>query len=723
MDRFFIGPMNLGIQTNMRPWAIQDGAYEQLENAYVFRGRVVKRFQLIGLNSTDFYTSRFRIDLGNTAAGTGNFGPFVCPGTVYGIGQFFTIGDTVLTVTSNAAGAVAMLSTGAATGTFDAATGTVTIMGNGENPSTPVYFYPSTPVMGLRRYEERSTNIDDPLIGFDTQFSYQWNTVTSPNAWEFLPGAVWTGADYQFFWTTTWRGLTNNSDILFVTNNNQPDGIRYWDGAAWGLLNPVYDNGGQTIDTCLLIIAFKDRLLFLNTTETVAGVPTTFYNRMRYSQNGSPFGVDAWNQDVPGKGSYLDADISEAIISAQFIKDRLIVFFERATYELVYTANDQSPFVWQKINRELGAEAPFSEVPFDKVVLGVGSTGIHACNGGNVDRIDDQIPQEIFNFSSDNNGRDRIYGVRDYFSELTYWSFIDLGKIGILGTANFPNRILLFNYSTNSWAHIDDTITAYGYYKNVNPFLESYQQVIGGNQQGHTFYIQPNVDNLGTTPIIIPITHSDPVLYLALMAAGVGDEVDLTVENHSFIVGEFIHIENCVGETGLNGNIYKIIDIPDINTITIEQAGIVPANYDGGGLIERVSKINILTKQYNFYADKGQDAYVERVEFMVDKTDAGAITVAYYPSSSTSDMVTDGTSTGAILGTSVLETSPYTLQPLEATQTRVWHPVYFQTEGNVFQMQLYWTDAQMLDNDISRLSDFQLHAMLFVAQPISNRLF
>ena len=43
-DRFFIGPLQTGLQKNLRPFLIADDAFELLQNAYVFRGRVRKRF-------------------------------------------------------------------------------------------------------------------------------------------------------------------------------------------------------------------------------------------------------------------------------------------------------------------------------------------------------------------------------------------------------------------------------------------------------------------------------------------------------------------------------------------------------------------------------------------------------------------------------------------------------------------------------------------------------
>src|SRR4029077_9716800 len=64
----------------------------------------------------------------------------------------------------------------------------------------------------------------------------------------------------------------------------------------------------------------------------------SFQQRVRFSQNGDPTDTaNGWLEDVPGRGGYIDAPTKEAIISAEFLRDRLIVFFERSTWELVYT--------------------------------------------------------------------------------------------------------------------------------------------------------------------------------------------------------------------------------------------------------------------------------------------------------------------------------------------------------------------------------------------------
>jgi len=226
-------------------------------------------------------------------------------------------------------------------------------------------------------------------------------------------------------------------------------------------------NGANELHQCRIILPFKDRLVCFNTWEggTLAG-SNQFPQRARFSQNGDPTDqVNGWLDDVVGRGGFVDAPTSEAIVSAQFIKDRIIVFFERSTWEFVYTGNQILPFIWQKINTELGAESTFSEVPFDDVVLGVGQTGIHQANTSGIERIDVKIPDEVGKINNSNNGPDRVHGIRDYFLETVYWTFPSA-----IHNATFPDQVLLFNYRNNTFALYNDSFTTYGYFQDISGY-------------------------------------------------------------------------------------------------------------------------------------------------------------------------------------------------------------------------------------------------------------
>jgi hypothetical protein len=382
--------------------------------------------------------------------------------------------------------------------------------------------------------------------------------------------------------------------------------------------------------------------------------------------------------------------------------------------------------VWQKINTELGSESTFSVVPFDKVVLAIGNTGVHACNGANTERIDNKIPDEIFDIKNVNNSITQVAGIRDYYVEMVYWTFLDANFKG-----TFPNQVLVYNYRDSSWSVNDDTITTFGYYEQQSAItwagspitwaeatrtwnslsLESNpRQVIAGNQEGYVFIVDAD---LARNAAVLQINN--------IVAASTGINVSIT--NHNLVVGDFISIEYASGITFPNGQlIFEVNAIVDVNTININPASFT-GTYTGGGVAARVSNIQVLSKQWNPYVQEGSNVYLARIDFGVQRTSDGQVTVDYYPSASELSMIEQGTQTGAIMGNNVLETSPYdpTLYPFEQVQDRLWHPIYFQTDGECIQIFIYLTPAQLANPAIA-WSDFQLEGMVLHTMSTSERL-
>lgn len=738
-DRFMIAPLTGGLETGLRPWMIPDDAFSRMQNAYVFRGRVRKRFGAKLLNSNvsvgvqQLY-SRLAINLGTTD-GSGDITGTV-PGNVFAIGQMFAIGDDFFTVIATGTPGNLLRSDGiGATATYNTTTGAYVI--NGATASTALYFYPSLPVMGFLQYYTDQVN-DEPLIAFDTRFAYEYtgshwerigSSTTIPNA------GIWSGTDAQFFWGATWRSDDASAPLFFVVNNNAADQVQYWNGTAWTRVAfPFLAAANNTILTSKIIMVFHNRLIMLNTTELVNDVQKTFVNRCRFAQFGSPIDVNggasivSWRQDLGGRGGWVDAPTQEAIISAQFIKDRLIVFFESSTWELVYNGNQVAPFGWQQINTELGTEASFSTVPFDKHIITVGNVGIHACNGANVARIDQNIPQIVFDVHSDNNGIDRIYGIRDYYAELVYWTFPIATNVLPGVNDKYPTRILVYNYNTGSWAFNDDSITAFGYFYDLSnatweTTTSTWEQnseywagpslvgkvirVIAGNQEGFTFLV--DIDH----------TRNSPSLQITNISAA-GAIITITAINHNLHIEDWIALENILGITGLNDGIYQVDSTPTANTFTIFALG-VSGTYLGGGTIALVSNIDIMTKQFNFYVKQGRDAYVSKVDFLVDRTSNGEITINAFDSYGNLSTIEGGIQTGSIVGSSVLETYAYPSITREQSQSQLWHPVYFQAEGEAVQFEFTMKPIQMRVPAIA-WADFQLHAMTIYATPTTSRL-
>lgn len=738
-QKFIIGPYKSGLVKDVEPFYIPEDAFSKLLNAYVWRGRVRKKPGAITTSNTGanelekVNRSRLRINLGNTSgAGAFNNAGVAVPGVQWKIGQAFSVGSTYFTV--HQANGAMFRTAGAGASTFDTATGMVSI--TGAPAATAVYYYPAEPVMGFFNPEQDDVN-NEKTWAWDTQFAYEFNTAN--DGWERLNGeamagdALWDSTinnKSAFFWATNYQGLVSEDTFIYVSNNNPNEArfMRYYNTVTnqWNSFRPtiqfVTGSPGLTLhcEAALMIVSFNNTLILLNTyEETTPGNVEHFPFRIRWCRDRSiPIdntGISyfPYNQASPGFGAVLDSPSRQAIVGAEFLRNRLIIYMERETYELAILAQDNvTPFEWRKINTELGAESTFSTIPFDKTVLGIGQTGVHACTGTNVDRIDAKIPDEVFNIHNDIEGAKRVHGIRDYFTEMAYWTFPNF-----IDNPTYPTRILAFDYKHPSWSLWQDSITAYGYFQNPasrGATLSDqalFRQVIAGNQEGYTYLIdldQPtNTPSLQITDINI---GGAPTIVLTV----IDNNLDVASADPNDI--DFIRIENVVGVTGLNDNIYKV-DSTTTNTVTITAAGVGGGPYAGGGTIRRVNRINILTKEFNPFTQDGRNVLMNKVNFLVNNQGGTlpAITIDYYISTSLLGTVDEAITTSTLIGTSVLQLAPYTLAPFEVSQRQFWHSVYFWADGEFVQFNIYWTDEQMAEPNIS-LTDFQLHGMILHAQ-------
>lgn len=782
-DRFLIAPISQGQVNNSKSWLQPNNAFEMMRNAYCFRQRIRKRFGSQMMGTTPLAT-RLRMAIGTTDPVTGNLGAtnILTKATQIQIGQSFSVGSVIFTVT--ALGNVNTLSTDLTiVGHINTTVtpNTFSITGNGvTNLNTAVYYYPSLPVMGITQYESGAVN-NHPTYAFDTQLAYTF----SGGAWDRSGTALWHGNDLNYMWSSNWQGVAGNP-VLFNSNFNftlgagvpaaTDDPIWTFDGTTWVARLGSTANGffflpgggarvaSPFIQTSLIILPFKNRLILLNTIENNnsggagTGTATQYKQRARYSINGSPFANNAWyepNQvDAAGAiaagAGFIDAATQEEIISAEFIKDRLIVGFERSTWELAYTGNELLPFVWQKLNTELGSQSTFSTVPFDKDILTVGQSGLHACNGSNVFRIDEKIPDQVFGFKTENNAAERTCGIRDFFTEMVYWAYVSDDAIT---TQKFPEQVLVYNYALKSWAVNDDCFTTFGYFEQQNDLTwassapvtwqqfngtwtsnvsqANQRQILGGTPEG--FIIKLNVEE----------TRNAPALSITNMTFAATGLVTLTMMDHNLSAvftnndydDDFILIENVVGDaptmTAFNGNIFIVYDVIDKDTVRVQGFDpIVSGAYYGAGTAARVSNVQLTTKNFNPYVDQGVGVFVAKADFAVQKTGSivdgvvvggGEITVDYTTSMSPLGMLGQSVQSGSALGDSILETRPYNpnLYPFEQSQRLLWHQIYFQAGGDFLQMNMYFDRIQMQTPNIS-LVPFEIEAITIHTQPLGR---
>lgn len=731
-NRHLIAPFEdgSGLTTNKRPWLIPDNAFSQMVNLYVFRSRILKRFGstlMVPANpstpSFPLLSSRAFVDLGVSVAtvATGTV-----PGVIRDAGQAFSVGDNMFTIFNTTPGPQQMLRTdgSVAPATYDITTGAYNITGVANG--LPVQFYSSTPIQHFGTWERGVGLLSEPVFSFDMQFAYlftgsgwtrEGSATTAPAA------GIWSGSEIDFFSTVTFVGTSGVVPFFWVVNNNPDDRIQYYDNTGtWNVLTANVNNGSDYIASAKFILSFKNRLLVLGTWEVVGANPAVYYgNRIRYSALGNATGSTSF-YDIPvttGYGGFIDnLSTTEEVTGYEFILDRLIVEFEKSTYEVAYTGSESAPFVFQKISDEYGCNAQNSTVSVGNSIFTFSSQGIHACTGMNVFRIDSAIPQLSFDVANEllNGEVYRTCAVRDFNLEMIYWSYVSQEEKQNTGN-RFPNRVLTYNYVTKNWAYNLDTFTALG---TIQPGQIGGQRkrVLGGNQNGVIMVLDPAEPRNAPALQITNITYTATQITLTV--------IDNNIMPLSFSLGSptYIIMEGIVGTLTLpielNGLILPVDSVTtDTIVLDIPNGITLTGVYQGGGTIALVSNYDLFSKEFNPYAGSGKNIYVGKIEYQVDKTENGEVTIDYYTSTSTQSTLLGSIATGAIMGTNILDTYPYAMYPLEATSTRIWHPVYFQSSGECLQFRIYMSDEQMRDPLIA-FSPFQLHSMQLYSEPMGR---
>lgn len=625
-------------------------------------------------------------------------------------------------------------------GSINYATGTYTVTYWGAITGTNVVakgmYFPNEPVMGLT--EEDTTSINqEALIAFDMHNAYRFNNVVQQfedisfaTSIAAQTGAItWNSTNSDFFWSV------NYANAVFTCNFVSGDPIRYLatpSGGAecWRDFQPWTDKAAKyPLLRCRMIFPYRGHLVVINTVEKLAAGTLSFPQRARWSQQGTPYyltggqdtppapfgyNVDAWADNVGGKGGYADAATREEALSAGFIDDNLVVFFERSTWLLRYTNDPNNAFVWERVNMDLGSESTFSTITFDKGMFTVGNTGIITCDGNNVTRIDQKIPDEVFKFQNQNQGAKRVHGIRNFKRQLAYWTIPN-----DVGGEIYPNRVLMVNYIEASYAYFKSSYTCFGTYQPAydlrwnslemntpwenwnftwsNPVGQSFDpEIVAGNQQGFVMMIDQKM---------IP----EPSLFIQSITSVVHPV--FTSPNHNLQSGQFISIVNLSGTGNLaqfENRIFKV-SVPIVNASTFTLSYMTstgPQNtfdpvftYVSLGEIIVYNNFEVKTKRFNLGLNDGRQTSLGYTDFYVDLDKDGEFQCDVF--------IDEDTSRPIISNTVSLSAEPTTSFTLKKT----WKRSYTRMVGQLYQYRLYLNDSQMY-NQINHITDFALHGMM-----------
>ena len=741
-----------GLVQERENFLLPDDAYPVLQNAYVWRERILRKkgFTLLG---------RLQRNIGTTD-GSGNFVVAITPLPIQTGIASFVIGTDVFNDpgTTPNPGTQILLTNSAGTGTLNRLTGVLTITGS--QPTTAVQYFPGLPVMGIR-IRELQNSANDQTVFFDQNYAYIFNSTTNQFQ-EFIPGTTWNAAalgvdSIDFFWSTNyWTSGTAsspfgspNSKLFWVTNNSGHSGAtadppRITDGITW--VNFFPSTWSQIDATTFLTnwlcnLPFRGRMVVFNTWEGPTAVGSLNYpNRIRWSTIGNPFipfaagppATGSWRDDIRGQGGFLDIPTSEDIVSIGFVRDNLVIYCERSTWQLRYTGRSIAPFQIERVNSELGTESTFGAIQFDTSLVGIGDKGIVECDSYKSERIDIKIPDFVYQINGLNNGISRVQGIRDFPNRLAYWTISLAGFYdGAIPTTSwiFPNIRLVYNYENDSWAIFNDSLTALGNYQEQSgrtwlstpePWIEcnfpwidqpfGAPQILGGNQQGFV-------------EILNNQTVNDVSLFITNIIGGSGATVitspnhNLTTKLGSGVDGSIIQISGIIGNySNLNSGIFGVVIVdannfqlwkydPDDNEFSDAQEDPLLI-YQGGGLITIRENFSVRSKKFNFL-DEGQNiqlGYLDILMLSTGGTNSGAISLNIYLDYNDIDVsnilpdntIDNGVSPGVpdTFFNSIIPTSPSTLNNIEGT--KFWQRVFCATRANFLTLEYTFNNAQLV---------------------------
>jgi len=766
---FYITAFDKGFINNKKPFLIPDEAFSTLENAYVWRDRVLKRqgLKLIGRLRRNIEPA---VTLSTQANGAQYVNADILADSSINVRSpappalsepNAQIEPETLTVTVGAitftdvSGTGVLTGTGANTGNINYQTGQLILnfspaLGAPANVNVTLHYFPTLPVMGISLRDVAALN-DEQTVWFDQKYAYIWSGVAFD---EFIPGTTWSGTDSDFFWTWNYRGAAPQDKIFFATNFTNPPNannpIRYTNptATAWNAFAPLI-TATDTLYQARIIISYYNRLVLLNTWEgtTIGGYggAVNIQNRCAFSQLGDPLAVNAFRRDIFGKGGVIDAPTSEAIVGAMFVKNTLIVLFEETTWQLTYVGEYGTPFVWERISADFGSESTFSSVLFDNHMLAVGDTAIIAANAINANRIDLDIPDQVFQISNINDGPLRVWGVRDYQRELVFWNYPDGQTEASPGVPLiFPNKVLLYNYRNNTWAIFRDNVTAFGTFR-LNPNInwdstditwddndvtwddvdtqEHFPSIVSGNQQGfvHLYgYKTPDDVSLSIEGIDISVT---PIV--------------ITSVNHNLQDLEIIELlgiqfvdssatPETILPTDLNGKTYQVMvltkdtfsiskwdGVSYVNNFAFTPAP-TNAEYVGGGTIVLFPKLNAQTKDINVFQDKGMQVKLSYLDFLMEPTDNSAFSVvlALNATLGLPPAVVGNLSTTSNTSTSTVLNSPF----YTPDSDYAWFRFFATTNAQFFRIIMTYNDDLM--NDLNtHAQPWTLYAMTAYVRP------
>ena len=526
-----------------------------------------------------------------------------------------------------------------------------------------------------------------------------------------------------------------------------------------------------------LIVPFKDRLLFFGPViqTSVAGTQKYLQDTVIYSQNGTPFYTASFTgdvlstattftpiltpliggttnavhsatptsyfEDVTGYGGFITAGYAQPISTVSTNEDVLLVEFTNMHTRFVYSGNDIVPFNFFVVNSEYGTGSTFSVINLDRGNMVLGDRGIILSTQISSERVDLDMPDEVFKLNLTNNGAQRVTAQRDFINEWIYFSYSSNS-----GALKFPDQTFQYNYRDQSWAIFKESYTAYGQFRRATGYTWA---TIGMKYPTWADWNDPW--NAGTSTLLQPeVIAGNQQGYMFFREDGTGEEQSLYIQNisgnvvtspfHNLNNGDYIIIEGCIGtvSTDVNGKIFSVSNAStNMFTLVHVPALVVSGTYIGGGTITRMYVPQIQTKQFPVSWGMGRKTRIGPQMYLLTKTPLGQIEIQIFLSQNASSAYNAGnivpennvTNSGLIY-TDILYTCPEStnlgLTPANTNlnmitgnqQAQIWHRMNTSLLGDTVQIGFTLSDTQMRDpNFNSQFAEIELHGFILDVSP------
>lgn len=524
-----------------------------------------------------------------------------------------------------------------------------------------------------------------------------------------------------------------------------------------------------------VIINYKDRLLFFGPViQTSTGTPIYLQDTVIYSQNGTPFYTSSFNgkttspaailpvlvpvnqtatpsayfEDKTGFGGFISAGYAQPITSVSPNEDTLIVAFTNRQTRFVYTGNDLVPFNFYIVNSELGTGSTFSTVNFDRGVFTTGNHGIIISNQIGSQRIDIDIPDQVFQFRLLDNGSERITAQRDFINEWIYLTYPD-NEVKY----KFPNQTLLYNYREGLWGIFNESYTTYGQFRRFSGYTWA---TIGTVYPTWGSWNDPW--NSGSSTLLQPeIIAGNAQGFVIFKSDGTGESDSLYIQSfssntvtspdHCLNQGDFIVISNCLGTIGanVNGKVFSVSNTTD-NTFKLNSADpyqVYTGTYTGSGTIKRMYRPLIQSKQFQPSWGLGRKTRIGVQQYLFTGTNSSQVTVNIYLSQNLNTIYNFGpivpdpnSINNSLIYSSLVYTCPEStnlgltpaninLQMVTANppfeESQIWHRMSTSLIGDTVQFGVSLSDIQMQDTTLTyQFAEIELHGAILELSPSQN---